>query len=357
MKFTWRKCVVLLSILTLLLGGCSQNRNVSAEEIIHNAIESEKDVTTYQGESVMKLYEGDEVIEHAILQEYVAGEKRKVVTEDQLRNEVVEVFNDGMKMLMYDQGSGQAHEMDMTELGALGGLSPKEQLKSMLESMKDSHSYEVVGEEKLLDFDTYHIKLKANHADDLLGDMDLWVEKKTWFVVKYVSVTGDNRIELEYTELDFSPNFSEGVFTIDIPEDVEIANLEDDFLPDTVTVEEAEEALGQPILLFPEEDVYLSGVQMYDFSEELNRYEVELTYNSKDDIPVLYVSVFPSPEDMEITEGEMNIRGNIAEYDAFINGIFWDEGGLRYSLLIMNPDIDPDEIVQLTEKMKFSSEK
>lgn len=357
MKITWKKCLILFSVMTLILGGCSQNMEVSAEEIIQNAIELEKDVNTYQGISEMKMFEGEELSEHIILEEYVEGKKRKVVTRDQLLDQESVALNDGETMLMYDKANNQATEMDMTELADFANISPKEQFKNIIEIMNDTHSYEVVGEEKVLDYDTYHIQMKANETDNLFGDMELWVDQKTWFIVKVVSEVGDARTEFAYTELDFSPKFAEDTFTLDIPDDVEIANLEESFAPDTVTLEEAEEALGQAFLVFPEDEFLLSSMQMYNFSSELDRYELELMYSSKEGIPLFSLSVFPTPDDMVVEEADLEIRGNAAEYEELINSILWDEDGLRYSIIIANPDVEQEEVVKWTENMSLSSEK
>src|SRR5699024_4899634 len=141
------------------------------EEILHNAIESEKEVTDYKGISEMKTMDGDELIEHITMEEYVEGDQRKIITTDLLLEEETVAFNDGEKMQMYNQASGEAFEMDLTELGDMAGLSPKEQFKSMMDMVGDSHQYEMIGEEKVLDYDTYHIQLTANDSDHLLGDM------------------------------------------------------------------------------------------------------------------------------------------------------------------------------------------
>ncbi|WP_067729938.1 LolA family protein [Oceanobacillus damuensis] len=357
MKFAWRESLILLSVLTLVLGGCSQNLEVSAEDIIHNAIESEKNVNDYQGISEIKMFEGEKMTQHMIMEEYVAGEQRKIITNDQLLEEVAEILNDGKTMLMYDKANNQAHEMDMTGLGDFAAISPKEQFKGMMEMMKDSHTYDVAGEEKVLDYDTYHIQVKANEADNLLGDMELWVDQKTWFVVKLVSEAGDTRTEFAYTELDFSPKFAEDTFTLDIPEDVEIANLEEDLGPDEVTMEEAEEALAQPFLVFPEEEFLLSSMQLYDFSAGLDRHELELMYSSQEGIPMFSLSVFPTPDDMPVEEGDLEIRGNAAEHEEMINSVLWDEDGLRYSIILSNPDVELEEVVKSAETMILSSEK
>lgn len=354
MKVSWRKYLIIASVFTLLLGGCSQGMNVSAEEIIHNAIESEKEVIDYTGVSEMKLFEGEELLDHVIIEEFVAGEKRKVVTTNELLQQENVALNDGEKMLMYDEASGQAHEMDLTGLGDLAGTGPKDQFKSMMEMMNDSHTYELVGEEKVMDFDTYHIRLKADEEDSLLGDMELWVDQKTWFIVKFTSETGDTRSELTYTELDFSPEFAEDTFTINIPEDVEIKDMKEEFAPDTVTLEAATEALGQEFLVFSKEDVELTNIVMYEPVGELNRYELDLTYNTKDGIPLFSLSIFPAPEDMPIEASDIEIRGNAAEYEEMIHAYLWDEDGLRYSLLITNPDVDQEEVLGMTERMVLS---
>lgn len=356
MKRKWNVYLILLSVMTLILGGCSENMKVSAEEIIHQVIESEKEITDYRGTAEMKLFEGDELIEHAILEEYAEGNKRKISQTDQLLNNETITVNDGEKLFIYDKGNKEAFEMDISEMGEVPGNSPKEQFTSMIDMMKDSHSIELVGEEEMVGFDTYHIRLSANETDSLLGDMEVWVDQDTWFVVKIISESGDSRSEFTYTELDVAPEFKEETFQIDIPNDVEIKNLKEEFGANAVTTEEAIEALEQDFLVFNEENLELVDIQMHDFSEQLERYEVELTYHSKDSIPMFILSIFPTPEDMKIESSSLEIRENPAEYDEVINSYLWDEDGLRYSLIIMNPDLEREEIIEWTEAMIFSSE-
>lgn len=356
MKLTWKKTMILLSGLTLLLGGCSQNMNVSAEEIIHQVIESEDEMNEYYGESIMKLYEGDELTMDSVTMEYVSADgKKKLITIDEAAEQEFTVLNDGGKITMYDKARNEAFEEELG-MDMLGALSPKEQIKTMIESMKETHDYELVEEGEVLGFDTYHLKLKAKEQDNLIGDMDLWIDKKTWFILKMKAITGDARTEMEYTELDLSPTFEGDTFTLDIPEDVEIKNLMDSFGPDSVTKEEVEEALGQPFLMFSEDEIILSDIQMYEPSEGLDRYEVEVSYESEESIPLFIMSIFPAPEDMPIKDSEVKVRGNNADFDDTINSIMWDEEGLRYNILLSNPDVEREDILLMTEKMILSSE-
>lgn len=334
---------------------------VSAEEIIHNAIESEKEVNEYYGKSEIKLFEGEEMTEHMTMEEYVSGMEKKMVTKGLLQGEEVETVNNGESMILYDKSTGTAQKMDTGELSDIYAKSPKDNYKMLLDDMQDSHTYELAGEEKLLDRDTFHIKMKAKESGNLLGDMDLWVDKDTWMVVKTILKAGNIRTESEYVELDFSPEFDEATFTLDIPDDVEITDIADNFASESVTVEEAEEALGQAFYLFSEEDVTLQEIELQETnmsqgSEEIKRNELNLVYTSKEDVPLFSLAVFPAPEDMPLETSDLEIRGKAAEYDETINLIIWDEEDLRYSLIITNPDLEMEEITKLTEEMVLSSE-
>src|SRR3954451_11267420 len=130
----------------------------------------------------MKMFEGEDLIDHVKIQEYVSKEgKRKVLTDDQLKEYETESLNDGEKVIFFDRGTEEAFEMDVSEIGMLATLNPKEQFKMMIESMEETHDYEIVGEEKTLGFNTYHVQVNAKQDDGLLGDMELWVDQKTWF--------------------------------------------------------------------------------------------------------------------------------------------------------------------------------
>lgn len=351
-QFRWKASFVAASILLLILGGCSQDIEVSAEEIIHNVIESEKEVDTYYGKSEIVFYEGEELIGETMMEEFVSGTDRKIVTQE--GEEEVEVLNNGEKMVMYNKGNETAQEMDTSAITDYP-LTPKESFQQILDVAEDSHDYEVVGDEEMLGRDTFHVSLEAEEANSLMGDMELWVDKETWFVVKMISETGDSKIESIYTELDFSPDFTEDTFTLDIPNDIEITNMEDNVSNELVSVEEAKDELGQDFYMFSEEDFNLKEIELYDIGGELQRKELNLTYISDDNKSMFSLSIFESPEAMKIEESDVEIRGNIAEYEGSINAYFWDEDGLRYSLMIENPDIE-EEVVELTEEMVLSSE-
>jgi len=343
--------------LTLLAGCSGEMAASSSEEIISNVLDSEKKFEPYYAKAVMKHYEGKELMGEIDIEEFAGTNgKRKIITNDKLKdNAAGYAVNDGEKILSYEEGSDVAYQMDISKEELPSTMTQKEQLTMLLEGIKETHDVEMAGEEKILGFDTYHLKVKAKSKDAILGDMEYWVDQKTWFVLKSITTTGDIRSEMEYTEIQFSPDFTDDTFTLELPENVAMKNMEDEFQSQTGTVEEAVKAFGKSFLLLAEKDAEIEHIEWYELKGEINRTEVTVYYK-KDGIPSLMLSVFPTPEEpgMEIKESEVKVRGQNTEIMKEINSISWDENGIRYSIIIQHPDLTVEEAIALTENMIMS---
>ena len=351
---------LLLAILIMgILSGCKEEMAVSSEEIVTKVLSAKEDKHSYYGEGVIKLETNGEITEDASFKEYVAEDgKRKIITTGLTNDLESYVLNNGKQVISYEKGSETALSIDLTEESMpLLDASPKEQLMTMLDAIKKTHEYEIVGEEKLLDFNVYHIKATPNTDSNLFGEIELWIDQKTWFVVKSVSVVGDTKSEFEYQVLDFSPNFKEDTFTLDIPENVKITPIESQLEPSYGSLEDAQTALAQPFLVFSEEDLTVDNVEVVNLQGVINRPEITVYY-LHEAVPSVLVSIFPTPEDAgtEIKPGKWQVRGQNAEYDDFINALSWDENGLRYTILIQNPDLVMEDILEMTEKMVSNNE-
>jgi outer membrane lipoprotein-sorting protein len=350
----WISIILILG----LLSGCKGELTVSSEEIISNVLDDKGGDGSYYAEGIMKMTSGGEAMEDISFKEYAGADgKRKVISTDHLKKINSYTVNDGKKLLSYEDGSKQALSMDIADGELPAAMTQKEQVTSMLEAMKDTHKYEMAGEERIFGFDTYHVKLKAKTKDSILGDMEMWVDQKTWFVVKSFSQSGDVKTEIAYKKLDFSPKFDSDTFTLELPEDVKITKMESEFGAKTGSIADAEKALGKPFLVFQDQDITVDQVEIDELKGEINRTEVTVTYVEQN-IPAFLVSVFPTPEGkgMKIKKGKWTVRGQNAEYEKIINGLTWDEGGMRYSLLILNPDLKVEDAVEMTKGMKLSSE-
>ncbi|QED48997.1 LolA family protein [Cytobacillus dafuensis] len=341
-----------------VLAGCSGDLNVSAEEIITNVLEADKELKSYYAEGEMKFFEGDTLKEAHLMKEYVNenGKKKVMIIDKNTKNETVSV-NDGKELITYDKKENKAFKIDVSSLD-LPEKTQREQLIAMMEALKDTHNYEIIGEEKVNGFLTHHVKLIPKEKKSLLGEMEFWVDQKTWFLVKSISTVGENRSEIVYTKLDTSTKFAEDTFKINLPKDVEIKNIDEDLGQRIGTIQDAEKGLGKPFLVFDEEDLTFSGVEILETKGEINRTEVSMNY-LKEGNPQLNLSIFPAPEGqgMEIAYNGLKVRGNNAEYMEEIDALSWDEDGLRYSILINNPDLSLEDVMKMTEKMKLSSSK
>ena len=347
----------MLTLAMMVMAGCSQTIKVSAEEMVSNAITSSKEVGAYYAEASMWTYEQDNLIGEMSIKEYVKEDGvRKIVTEDKILNQKAYALNDGKQVIVYDEANKVAHNMDVSTL-EIPNSSPREQFVQMLEGMKKTHSQKIVGEEKMNGFDTAHIKLIPNEKDEFMGEMDLWVDQKTWFIIKLEVVMGDSKSVMEYKTIDSSPKFEEGTFEIEIPESVTIIPIEDMLEETAVTVEEAEAALGKPFLLFEEGDFSIDTILLNDMGGEVQRKEIAISYSNTNGLAFI-LSIFETPKETEAAlDGNRKIRSFDAEYSEQLRSISWDEGGFRYSVLVANPEMKVDEIIQLAEKMVLSSEK
>ncbi|WP_226666491.1 LolA family protein [Metabacillus litoralis] len=340
-----------------LLAGCSEDVEASSGDIVLNVLESGKEVTDYYGKATLKMYSEDVETENLVIEEYVAKNgQRKVITTDLNNKKKAFAYNTGDELITFDESTQQAIKIDLSDEDLQTNHTQKEQLINILEGMKNSHTYKVVGEEKINGVNTYHLKATPKTSDSIIGTMEFWVDKKTWFMMKTVTTSGDMISEIVYEKVDTSPNFSDETFKVNLPEGIKAVPLDTEFNSQTGTISEAEKAVGKSILVFPENNVKVESVDWQEIGGEINRTEVNIMYASTEDAtPYFLVSVFPTPkgDDMEIEKTQWVVRGHNAEYMEEIKAISWDEDGLRYNVMITNPDLTIEEVIKWTEDMEY----
>ncbi|NRG45272.1 hypothetical protein HRF87_10925 [Bacillus sp. CRN 9] len=349
------KIMTSLCLTALIMTGCGTNMQQSADEVLSSFVTSTDELTSYYGEAEMKVYQGDELIEHSTIQEFVEKEKRKAITIDENSKNKSIALNDGKMLMVYDEGANQAFQAAIEENEVIENSTQKEQFIQTLELVKDSHEKELIGEEKVNGFDTQHLKFIPKAKNSMLGEIDVWVDMENWSMIKTIVISGDNKTEMVYTKLDYSPDFTEDTFSLDLPNDVKIEKYEE---PPAVSVEEAEQALGRPFLIMKEiEDYVVDKVVVDELGGEIDRTEITINYK-KGDYQAFSLSVFPQPEgkDMAIQESELKVRGQNAEKWEEIDSVSWDEDGLRYTIVLMHPDLKLEEVIEMTDHMVVSAE-
>ncbi|QTM99030.1 hypothetical protein ERJ70_06775 [Sediminibacillus dalangtanensis] len=342
-------------LMLLVVTGCKGGGSVSSEEIFTKVLAESEEPLVYYGEGSLSIQDG-ETVEKTAFKEYAGSNgQKKVITEEPSANKRSIALMDGESMTIYEEGSKTAQRIDLSAGELPASLTQKEQLMSMLDWVKDSHDTEIIGEETILDRNTYHLKLTSKE-DGLLGDMDLWVEQDNWFIVKMKQKAGDVETTMEYTKLDVNPEFPNDTFLLNLSDNVEVKDIDDEMAV-LSSVEEAEQALGTDFLIIDDEKHELDRIEMDKLGGEINRTEVTLYY-IQDDVPSFSISIFPTPEGegMALGDGSLKVRGHDAEEMDEIRNISWDEQGLRYSLMIDHPDLTTEDALHVTETMKMSSE-
>lgn len=347
--------VVLLSI---GLAACSSADNqYSPEQVINNAMKENEEPLAYYAEATMSMTAEEEIQ----LKEWRSKDgKVKVETEGATEEERGITVNDGQMITMYQEGLNQAFVSDDGEMIAALAPSPKEQAHQLLKMIGDTHAISIEGEEKIAGRDAYHLMAKANEKDTLFGDQELWIDKENWFVLKSISESGDNQTDMEYTKVEFNKEFPDETFTIELPEGTDIQNLDDMNETSDVSIEEAVESVGKPILYFPEENgLEIENIEMDDIKGELNRVEINIDY-VKEETPLLSLSLFKTPQDIDNTKmpGEESVEirgteGTMMEMEGFRN-LFWVEDGITYSVLLNDPDVTFEEVIEWANDMELA---
>lgn len=358
------KVIAFFSMLMILLLGCaSEAGQFSPEEVINNALKEKGSVESYYAEAEWTTLESGEKTEQTLSKEWRSEDgKVRVEMQNEDGSGVNVSVTDGNVFMLYMEENKEAFMSEDPELQELNQSSPKDQALASLELISDTHELSSEGEEEILGRTAYHLKATAKEEGQLLGDQEIWIDKENWLVLKTVLQSGDDAIEMVYTMLDFDVNILEDTFTLDLPDDVHIQTLEDMDDSKEVTLNEAVEELGSHFYYFPEQDdIEIDSIELSELDwVEINRMEIDITY-TKDSLPLFSVGIFESEdelgeEDMLPGDELVTIRdqdGFYTDMDGF-RMVVWQEDGLNYSLLFVDPGFSLEDLQQLAETMEVT---
>lgn len=351
--------IVIFILLGGLLMACSSDNNIfSPDQVISQALENSEKIDSYIAESKITISENDQIVEESILKEWRHEDGRvRVETLNGSGETESVVVNDGNELIIYDLESEQASVIDDPELMALNQQSPKEQTEFSLEMVKDTHDLTLKDETKIAGRDVNHLVATPKEKNQLIGKQEIWIDQESWLVLKITNESGDQLIDITYETVDFDVDIDDDIFSLDLPENIELINLDDIHAVDEVSLAEAAEALGQEFLYIPEDNsIEVATVAKNDLQGIVNRIEIDIDY-LKDDLPYVTLSIFETPDEIDDVsmpdETEATIRdqeGMYIDMDGF-NSVVWDEDGLRYSLSTIDPNLSLEDIQELTETM------
>src|SRR5699024_923964 len=149
--------------------------------------------------------------------------------------------------------------------------------------------------------------------------------------------SGNVQNDMEYTTIDFNLKIDDSVFELDLPDDVEIESIDDEYSEEEITFKEIPDKLKQPALYFPGSDEHqLNKISSSEFEGEQL---VTIDYK-QNELPLLTLMIHTENEveDDEafdlLDEGfeKETIRKEEGLYMDFndFKSMSWSEGGLSY---------------------------
>ncbi|WP_427110173.1 LolA family protein [Lysinibacillus xylanilyticus] len=340
----------LVAALTFSLVGCNTEGAYSPQEIIDHALQETKEPLAYYGEYTMDM---GEIGGKAQVKEWTKDGKRRIETTTENGEHSIAV-NNGSQVIMYDVVKNTVHKIDISKGGLDEFPSQRDQLELIFNAVKDTHDVKIAGEEKIAGRDTYKIVAKAKKQDTLIGDIEVWVDKKTWVTLKTITNSAGNKMTTEYTKLDDGAKIDNAQFTIDIPKD---AKVEDISVPESesVTLDTVKEQLGEFLMVPEGNGLTLEAISLDKGIENRSEYTFSYAMNGQEDISV---TVFKAnskatKEEPILGEKEMDIRGQkgtVMDEQNF-RCISWQENGYQYSIFLANSKLTIEDLVAYAKQM------
>ena len=349
------KLLGLVTVMVTSLYACSTvESEFSPEQVIQNILADSTKMPAYYAESILTFNDENGDIQ---MKEWVSEDgKRRTETVVSNTSEKAVSVNDGEKLVSYDEANNTAYVIDMSGEEFPIQKSPKEQAEMLLNAIKNTHIITLVGEEKIVGRDVYHLKAEAKDDNVLYGDQEIWVDKENWFVLKSVSSSGDIQVSIEYSEIEFNPTFDDSLFKLELPEDVEITDIASTINEQIVeTLDEAITIMEKPFLYVKEENgLTIKQMALMSIEGDSNP-ELTITY-FKDDLPYFSLSGFAVEEENTIFDGEgENIRGfkgNKTDMEGF-RLLNWAEDGYGYSVILLHPDLTFEKMNEIINNMEY----
>lgn len=253
MSKRWLMGLGMLVVLSLFLVGCQSE--VTADDIVAKLKEVE--ASTEDAHALVEMsFEGQGMAEEFVVEVW---EKKP----NKFRAEMLETSDpefagaihvtDGRQVWVYQP---QANEVLVGEVGPDEPSSFREIIQSvdeLIQRVLDTSEVKLAGEETLDDQATYKLEITPKDDEEAMlpagSKTTLWVDQERWIVLQ-AHVTGDLLGEgwMRVRSLELNTGLSDDFFRFEIPEGVEVVNMEDR-RPKPVTLEEARAQVEFPLLV------------------------------------------------------------------------------------------------------------
>jgi len=191
------------------------------------------------------------------------------------------------------------------------------------------------------------------------------VDKEHWLMLKMISNSGNMRNEAYYESIDFNAAHNSSVFDLDLPENVEMTNLDnlnEDMIDQEINLEKVPDKFGLDVLYFIDNDVFeLDSINYIEMEVEGSHQKLTFEYKEGDN-PLFTFTVIISTgddtlepdENLDETIENDTIRGKKAAVTDAVNfrSISWSEGDYQYSIMLIDPDLTNKQMKEWANNME-----
>lgn len=347
-----------------LFAGCSVKKDtIIPEELITNVMKASEKPKSYYGELKLDTYENEKLKESIKMKEWVSNSntkvKKRIEIEDKESGKVV-TTKDGDTLLTYMEKDKKAFTMKLdNETVNSANMSYKDQLINQLGNIVKTHQLTFKGEEEVRGFKTYHLAAVPKEKNSIKGNQEYWIDKEHWFLIKASIESGNTKSVSEYTKLDFSPKLDDSVFIQKLPSDVKVQDMEEAAKNNekVIDLKEGVKIAGKPILCLKENQNYKLKSVTYLDAKAISHKEINQTYE-KDGVAAFILTTIINDEKDNDTdtnklpgEKEITIRGVKGTVMEEIKSISWTENGLRYNVLVQDPNLKMEDGKKIVESL------
>ncbi|KEI02844.1 LolA family protein [Clostridium botulinum] len=365
-----KKLMLIMSVIvmsfSIFFTGCDSKSSIIPEDIITNVVNLNKEVKYFYGESKTENYKKDKKISTINIKEWsIPGNK--------VRREVINVGDsgkidkaimtcDGKKMIIYTKALDSYMESTNIAKDDFISRSPKKVAMDEIANITKTHTIEVKGEEEVNGRKTYHLYAKPKKGQEnksLFGDVNYWIDKENWFVVKSECVSGDMRTISEYTNVNLKLEINESIFTQKIPNGAKVHNLDDREKDENITLNEVNAKLGTNILIYNGIDYKLDKINYSKNNKEIGE-EFNQIYTNNKGVALFSISMkkvakkdkndknikLPGIESTTVR----GVSGEIMEMKSF-KSISWQEDGINYAVFSSSVNCVLDDLKKVAEEL------
>ena len=349
----YRLLFMLLLISSAIFSAGCVDEDLSAKQIAENMQQKQDGIEDYSYTMYMTMEFGDQNMVTQADMMYKKPNKFKAVQKQPAEMAGSVSVSDGETMWMYNPQQNTVMIMEMPDMPEQN----ENDYLQIIEMMLNESDFSLAGVENFDGRTTYVIEMSPKDESDLgmFGDMKVWVDKETWMPLKMDMKDADGNLmySAEYRNFQINTGISDDEFQFEVPEGIEVQTMEEMMLPQTMTLEEAQEETTFDILVpsyLPDGYEFDNVMVIQGFVET-----VSLTYRNGDERFGLSETVF---EDEPQASPIMNnaeviiingVEGKLVSIYGDSKMLQWEIGNIQ---LTLSGSLDKEELIQIAESMQ-----